>query len=100
MNWFYLFLTSGFILQERKFQESLNEKMEMSLKRLVDTHREKVALLEKQFLQQKQQLLRGNSNLLFYIDCQIESLYFNSVNWCEIVVLVDYYRCVFCTTCL
>jgi len=31
------------------------------MKRLADQHREKVALLERQFLQQKQQLLRGTA---------------------------------------
>ncbi len=39
--------------------EQQQENYEKSMKRLADQHREKVALLEKQFLQQKQQLLRG-----------------------------------------
>ena len=41
--------------------ETQQENMEKSMKRLADQHREKVALLEKQFLQQKQQMLRGNA---------------------------------------
>ncbi len=39
--------------------EQQQENIEKAMKRLADQHREKVALLEKQFLQQKQQLLRG-----------------------------------------
>ena len=39
--------------------EQQQENFEKSLKGLADQHREMVALLEKQFLQQKQQLLRG-----------------------------------------
>ena len=35
------------------------------MKRLADQHREKVALLERQFLQQKQQLLRGQYRIYF-----------------------------------
>ena len=41
--------------------EFQQENMEKSMKRLAEQHREKIALLEKQFLQQKQQLLRGQS---------------------------------------
>ena len=33
----------------------LNDTLESSLRRLNDTHREKIALLDRQFLQQKQQ---------------------------------------------
>jgi hypothetical protein len=35
----------------------LNDSHESSLRRLNDTHREKIALLDRQFLQQKQQLV-------------------------------------------
>ena len=49
------------VLQERKFLEQQSEGMDKAMKRLADQHREKVALLERQFLQQKQQLLRGTA---------------------------------------
>ncbi|KAL6264091.1 hypothetical protein P5V15_004170 [Pogonomyrmex californicus] len=45
--------------REKLFLEKLNESHEMSLRRLSDSHREKIALMERQFLQQKQQLMRG-----------------------------------------
>lgn len=45
--------------REKFFLEKLNESHEMSLRRLSDSHREKIALMERQFLQQKQQLMRG-----------------------------------------
>lgn len=45
--------------REKLFLEKLNESHEMSLRRLSDGHREKIALMERQFLQQKQQLMRG-----------------------------------------
>ena len=41
------------------------------MKRLADQHREKVALLERQFLQQKQQLLRGTASLQQLGHCQM-----------------------------
>ncbi|KAJ8952708.1 hypothetical protein NQ318_021026 [Aromia moschata] len=44
--------------REKAFLEKLNENHEMSLRRLSDAHREKIALMERQFLQQKQQLTR------------------------------------------
>ena len=44
--------------RERQFLDNLNQNHEASLRRLSDGHREKIALLERQFLQQKQQLLR------------------------------------------
>merc|ERR1719273_1763530 len=47
------------VLRERGFVERLNESHESHMKRLSDTHREKVALLDRQFLQQKQQLMRA-----------------------------------------
>jgi STE20-like kinase len=43
-------------VQEKQFLERLNENHETSLRRLSDSHREKIALMERQFLQQKQQV--------------------------------------------
>ena len=45
--------------REQLFLNKLNDTHESSLKRLSDTHREKIALLDRQFLQQKQQLMRA-----------------------------------------
>ena len=45
--------------KDRSFMESLNDVHDMSIRRLSESHREKIALLERQFLQQKQQLLRA-----------------------------------------
>ncbi|XP_014472250.1 PREDICTED: serine/threonine-protein kinase 10 isoform X2 [Dinoponera quadriceps] len=45
--------------REKLFLEKLNESHEMSLRRLSDGYREKIALMERQFLQQKQQLMRA-----------------------------------------
>ena len=45
--------------REQLFLAKLNDVHESSLKRLSDTHKEKIALLDRQFLQQKQQLLRA-----------------------------------------
>lgn len=50
--------------------EQQQDSMEKAMKRLADQHREKVALLERQFLESKQQLLRGK--VLFTNDqCQV-----------------------------
>lgn len=54
--------------KERLFVEKLNEQHELSMKRLSDSHREKIALLEKQFLQQKQQLLRAREAALWELE--------------------------------
>ncbi|XP_064465697.1 STE20-like serine/threonine-protein kinase [Ornithodoros turicata] len=54
--------------RERAFVEKLNEQHELSMKRLSDSHREKIALLEKQFLQQKQQLLRAREAALWELE--------------------------------
>lgn len=51
--------------RERVFLEKLNENHELSMKRLADSHREKIAMLERQFLQQKQQLLRAKEAALW-----------------------------------
>ncbi len=45
--------------RERSFVERLNESHETAMKRLADSHRERIALLDRQFLQQKQQLMRA-----------------------------------------
>jgi len=45
--------------RERGFVERLNESHESAMKRLADTHKERIALLDRQFLQQKQQLMRA-----------------------------------------
>ena len=42
--------------REKVFLEKLNENHECSLRRLSDTHRERIALMERQYLQQKQQV--------------------------------------------
>ena len=44
--------------RENNFVDRLNDSRDSALKRLSDTHREKIALLDRQFLQQKQQLMR------------------------------------------
>ncbi|XP_076630127.1 sterile20-like kinase isoform X3 [Colletes latitarsis] len=44
--------------REKHFLDKLNESHDLSLRRLSDSHREKIALMERQFLQQKQQLMR------------------------------------------
>ncbi|KRT82294.1 hypothetical protein AMK59_3967 [Oryctes borbonicus] len=54
--------------KEKAFLESLNESHEASLRRLSDTHREKIALMERQFLQQKQQLMRTREAALWEIE--------------------------------
>jgi STE20-like kinase len=54
--------------RERSFLDSLNQSHEMSLRRLSDGHREKIALLERQFLQQKQQLLRSRESAVWELE--------------------------------
>merc|ERR1719394_59641 len=54
--------------RERCFVERLNETHENHMKRLSDTHREKVALLDRQFLQQKQQLMRAREAALWEME--------------------------------
>lgn len=44
--------------REKLFLEKLNENHESSLSRLSDAHQEKIALMERQYLQQKQQVKR------------------------------------------
>ncbi|XP_067015869.2 serine/threonine-protein kinase 10 [Anabrus simplex] len=54
--------------REKLFLEKLNENHESSLRRLSDTHREKIALMERQFLQQKQQLMRAREAALWELE--------------------------------
>ena len=54
--------------RERSFLDSLNQSHETSLRRLSDGHREKIALLERQFLQQKQQLLRSRESAMWELE--------------------------------
>ena len=46
--------------------ENQQERMDKHMKQLTETHRQKIAMLESQFLQQKQQLLRGIVVMLYY----------------------------------
>ena len=54
--------------RERIFIESLNDSHDMSLKRLSESHRDKLALLERQFLQQKQQLQRAKEAAIWELE--------------------------------
>ncbi|XP_064631284.1 serine/threonine-protein kinase 10-like isoform X4 [Lineus longissimus] len=54
--------------RERHFLEQQQESFDKKMKRLSDQHREKIALLEKQFLQQKQQLLRAREAAIWEME--------------------------------
>lgn len=54
--------------REQGFLERLHESHETSLRRLGDDHRERIALLERQFLQQKHQLLRSRESALWEME--------------------------------
>ncbi|XP_024085041.1 serine/threonine-protein kinase 10 isoform X2 [Cimex lectularius] len=54
--------------KERLFLQKLNENHETSLRRLSDSHREKIALMDRQFLQQKQQLMRAREAALWELE--------------------------------
>lgn len=54
--------------REKAFLEKLNENHESSLRRLSDSHREKIALMERQFLQQKHQLTRTREAALWELE--------------------------------
>ncbi|XP_046386682.1 serine/threonine-protein kinase 10 [Ischnura elegans] len=54
--------------REKQFLESLNESHENSLRRMGDAHREKMALMERQFLQQQQQLMRARESALWELE--------------------------------
>ena len=54
--------------QEQNFLAKLNDTHETSLRRLSDTHKEKIALLDRQFLQQKQQLMRAREAAIWEME--------------------------------
>ncbi|XP_048506774.1 serine/threonine-protein kinase 10 isoform X2 [Athalia rosae] len=54
--------------REKVFLEKLNESHEISLRRLSDSHRERIALMERQFLQQKQQLMRAREAAIWELE--------------------------------
>ena len=54
--------------RERLFLESLNDSHDSSMKRLSESHRDKLALLERQFLQQKQQLQRAREAAIWELE--------------------------------
>ncbi|CAG0883888.1 unnamed protein product [Cyprideis torosa] len=55
-------------IRERNFLEKLNDQHEEALKKLSEKHREKIALLEKQILQQKHQLLRDRESAVWELE--------------------------------
>jgi len=63
-----------FYIQEKLFLEKLNESHESSLRRLSDSHREKIALMERQFLQQKQQV-RYIKSFFFLLPCNVITVF-------------------------
>ncbi|KAL1122503.1 hypothetical protein AAG570_002834 [Ranatra chinensis] len=54
--------------KEKLFLEKLNETHESSLRRLSDSHREKIALMDRQYLQQKQQMMRGREAAIWELE--------------------------------
>lgn len=56
------------MLQEQNFLSQLNDSHETSLRRLDDTHKQKIALLDRQFLQQKQQLMRAREAAIWEME--------------------------------
>ncbi|KAK9509272.1 hypothetical protein O3M35_006621 [Rhynocoris fuscipes] len=54
--------------REKLFLQKLNENHEVSLRRLSDSHRDKIALMDRQFLQQKQQLMRAREAALWELE--------------------------------
>ncbi|GAB6023238.1 hypothetical protein CHUAL_008056 [Chamberlinius hualienensis] len=54
--------------RERTFMEKLNEGHELHMKKLSDKHREKIAKLERHFLEQKQHLLRARENSVWELE--------------------------------
>lgn len=67
--------------RERDFIRTLNESHDMSMKRLSESHREKIALLERQFLQQKQQLLRAREAAIWEAEVGAIVVYHCCVQW-------------------
>ena len=64
----YVLKISTSFSQEELFLAKLNDGHESSLRRLNDTHREKIALLDRQFLQQKQQLMRAREAAIWEME--------------------------------
>lgn len=56
--------------KERVFMETQAERLEKHMRQLADQHRQKIALLESQFLQQKQQLLRAREAAVWELEKQ------------------------------
>ncbi|XP_025095724.1 LOW QUALITY PROTEIN: serine/threonine-protein kinase 10-like [Pomacea canaliculata] len=56
--------------KERVFLEAQSERLEKHMKQLADQHRQKIAMLESQFLQQKQQLLRAREAAVWEMEKQ------------------------------
>ena len=54
--------------RERTFVERLNDSYNSAMKRIADTHKEKIALLDRQFLQQKQQLMRAREAAVWELE--------------------------------
>ena len=71
--------------REQLFLAKLNDVHESSLKRLSDTHKEKIALLDRQFLQQKQQLLRAREAAIWV---RTDVFYENFNIFCQIPMFV------------
>lgn len=59
--------------REKAFLVKLNENHESSLRRLSDSHRERIALRERQYLQQKQQVCNVDIEFSFilWVTCLI-----------------------------
>lgn len=76
--------------RECDFIRTLNDSHDMSMKRLSESHREKIALLERQFLQQKQQLLRAREAAIWEAEvcvCYKTAVWLYDPNCCMIVVV-------------
>lgn len=54
--------------KEKRFTESLIKNFDATINRLNQSHREKLALLERQFLQQKQQLMRSREDAIWDLE--------------------------------
>ncbi|XP_074114378.1 sterile20-like kinase isoform X2 [Cotesia typhae] len=54
--------------REKIYVEKLHENHDSTLRRLSDSHREKIALMERQFLQQKQQLMRARESAIWELE--------------------------------
>lgn len=73
--------------REKAFLVKLNENHESSLRRLSDSHRERIALRERQYLQQKQQVC--NYLLLHLSECASSFLHLRGVRGCVFFFLVS-----------